>query len=169
MILCDRTLLHRLSQFIQEPDYSLVNPASVDIRVGDTVLVEAGDRQFMTRYLTEDRDQAFVLTPGMFVLVSMMEHLIVPNGYAIEVRLKSSRAREGYEHTLACWFDPGWSGVGTMEIRNCTQFSHLPLYKGLRIAQIVVHKLDGESLHPYQGQYNHANTVQLSYHPNPFP
>jgi len=129
-------------------------------------LVEVGDRQFQKRVLNED-PKAFALEPGMFVLASTLEHLIVPNGYAMEVRLKSSRAREGYEHTLACWFDPGWTGIGTMEIRNCTKFSRLPLYKGLRIAQVVIHELDGESLNPYQGKYNHAQTVQTSYHPIP--
>ncbi len=40
MILCDRTLREMLPQFVAEPDYTLVNPASVDLRIGRDLLFE---------------------------------------------------------------------------------------------------------------------------------
>ena len=159
MILCDRSLRALLPQLVKEPDYSLVNPASVDIRVGAELMMET--KIGWDRILLQGAAMHY-LDPGEFVLVSTEEYLMVPNGYAMEVRLKSTAARKGYDQALATWFDPGWSGVGTLEIRNGCRYHSisLPLFRGMRIAQFVVHTLDGLSEHVYNGKYNHATTVE---------
>ena len=162
MILCDSSLRRMLPQLVREPDYSLVNPASVDIRVGAELMRETGadaEKIGWSRVLLQN---VYFLDPGELVLVSTEEHLMVPNGYAMEIRLKSTAAREGYDQALAAWFDPGWSGVGTLEIRNGRRYRPLPLYRGLLIAQFVIHKLDGLSENVYDGKYNHATTVEAA-------
>lgn len=150
-----------LPQLVREPDYSLVNPASVDLRIGRDLLFEV-DFPPHWRERRLEPDKGFSLAPGDFVLVSTEEHLSVPNGYAVEFRLKSTAARMGFEHALAVWFDPGWDGVATLELRNGCRYQWLNLYRGQRIVQFMVHKLDGPSEHPYQGRYNQATSVEAA-------
>jgi deoxycytidine triphosphate deaminase len=83
--------------------------------------------------------------------VPTLEWLMVPNGYAVELKLKSSCARQGYDPSMAVWLDPGWCGVGTMGIRNATRFTPLPMECGMRLAQIVVHQLDQPAVRPHRG------------------
>lgn len=163
MILSDGTLREMLPRLIRDPDYELVNPASVDIRVGRELLLETARGHFtkfdLTRYSQSD---PLWLWAGDFALVATYEHLLVPNGYAVELKLKSSRAREGWEHSLAFWFDPGWDGIGTMEIRNGTRYTQLPIWCGLKFGQIIVHQLDRPAEKPYSGRYNRAAGAEQS-------
>jgi dUTPase len=84
----------------------------------------------------------FKLWPGAFVLVETYEHITIPNGYCAELKLKSSMARQGFNHSLAFWVDPGWSGILTMEVMNATQYHLLELKCGERFAQLIIHRLD---------------------------
>lgn len=87
---------------------------------------------------------------------------MVPNDLAMELKLKSSRAREGFDHSLAFWFDPGWSGVGTMEIHNMNRLQSLTLTYGMRFAQCIYHKLDVPVTTAYQGRYQNATSVEAA-------
>lgn len=155
-VLCDFTLHERLHELILEPDHSLVNPASVDIRIGRYVKREWGQQWDLAQ------DGPYRLGPGEFLLASTYEHLLVPRDLAVELKLKSSRAREGFNHSLAFWFDPGWSGIGTMEISNLNRAKTLVLEYGMRFAQIIVHKLDQPVLKPYDGRYQNATSVEAA-------
>jgi len=180
MILSDGSLLNLLPILIpeiQERDARHINPASVDIRIGREMLLEGQEvdptwqslegwsppphpvykKIDLTKY---SKSSPFNMQPGAFALVSTFERLRVPNGYAVDLRLKSSRAREGWDHSLAFWFDPGWDGYGTMEIRNATRYHPLSLYAGLRFAQVIVHKLDAPAINPYAGRYQGASGVE---------
>ncbi|RJO61035.1 MAG: hypothetical protein C4542_07435 [Dehalococcoidia bacterium] len=148
-----------------DEDRKLVNPASVDIRIGTDAWVEKPGRvpgwepHSLAGYSEE---KPFLVDPGAFLLTSTWEWLHVPNGYALELKMKSSRAREGWNHTVAFWFDPGWDGIGTMEIKNETRYHQLPLWPGLRFAQVVVHRLSSLARNPYNGRYQGAATAQLA-------
>lgn len=87
---------------------------------------------------------------------------MVPNDLAVELKLKSSRAREGFDHSLAFWFDPGWDGIGTLEIHNMNRLQTLTLEYGMRFAQIIVHKLDVPVTNPYAGRYQNATSVEAA-------
>lgn len=155
-VLSDYSLHERLHELILVPDHKLVNPASVDIRIGQFLKFE----NETTWDLIEQGP--YQLAPKEFVLVGTYEHLLVPVDLAVELKLKSSRAREGFDHSLAFWFDPGWSGVGTMEIHNMNRLKNLEVSYGLRFAQIIVHKLDKPALYPYDGRYQNAKTVEAA-------
>ena len=158
-ILCDRDLkLLMQDGLIQNPDYSLVNPASIDIRLGAKVYRELGHGDFQALRI----DDGLVVAPGEFVLISTYEYICVPNGYAMDLRLKSSTARLGWDHSLAFWVDPGWKGVLTMEIRNVLRYNSLTLTPGMRFAQAIVHMLSGPSDIPYQGRYQFATSVEAA-------
>lgn len=155
MILCDRDLhsiLHEIIPFDQQHEH--VNPASIDIRVGSNILRECPGG-FEKRSF-----DAQIFLPGEFALVETYEHIRVPNGYAVELKLKSSRAREGWNHSLAFWVDPGWDGVLTMEIHNALKYHKLILTAGVRFAQLIVHQLSGMAEKPYCGRYQGAGGVE---------
>lgn len=138
----------------------LINPASVDIRIGSKIIFPDISQQILTLYANEENPR--VVLPGEFLLVETYETLIVPKDVAIELKLKSSRAREGWNHSLAFWFDPGWYGIGTMELKNITQNRFLNIWPGMRIAQIIIHNLDQPVEQGYQGRYQNATSVEAS-------
>lgn len=154
-ILSNITLRERIHEFIKEPDLGLINPASIDIRIGQHLKYEDETTHDLTK-------GPYVLQPKEFVLVSTLEHLMVPLDCAMELKLKSTRARQGYDHSLAFWFDPGWDGIGTFEITNNYRFKPIALEYGMRFAQIIIHKLDVPLTEGYAGRYQHANSVEAA-------
>ena len=118
MVLGDLSLWKLLNDLIREPDPDLVNPASIDVRLGAEMRLEVGRGEFRTVDLTAG---PIHLEPGDFALVPTLEWLMVPNGVAVELTLKPSHAQQGYGSAAAVWLDPGWCGVGTMPIRNVTR------------------------------------------------
>lgn len=163
-VLCDHDL-HALillhPNFIKGSDnvgtpyntHDFVNPASIDIHVGWDLLIERPEGGFQEIAMLDGQ----WFDPGAFALVATAESFQVPNGYALELRLKSTSARLGWDHSLAFWVDPGWRGVLTMEVRNATKYQRLRLDGGQRFAQVVVHRLSGAADHLYQGKYNDTN------------
>jgi dCTP deaminase len=79
--------------------------------------------------------------------------------------LKSSRAREGYNHALSAWIDPGYCNSKlTLELVNVRRHYDLPLYPGLKIGQIVFMRMSEVPVNSYSktGRYNGDSTVQGS-------
>jgi dCTP deaminase len=148
MVLGDLSLWKLLNDLIRDPDPDLVNPASIDIRVGPEMLLEVGPEAFNAVNLTAGPVH---LQPGEFALVPTLEWLVVPNGYAMELTLQSSRARQGYDPSMALWLDPGWCGAVTMGIRNVTRHTPLPMEYGMRMAHVIVHQLDQPAVRPHSG------------------
>ena len=84
-------------------DPELLNPASIDVLLGDRLMVEV-----MYRHELEILDIAhntqsnpYWLAPGEFCLAETREIFNLPDFIAAQFVLKSSRAREGLEHLLA--------------------------------------------------------------------
>lgn len=146
-------------------DEQLLNPASIDVRVGDTLLAETADAWRHVDLTNYDEENPFWLQPNAFVLVSTRETFNLPDNIAAEFRIKSSRAREGYTNALAVWCDPGWTGSKlTMELKNYRQHTSLPLYPGLKIGQMIFHVCHSVPDKTYKetGRYNNDATVQES-------
>ena len=165
MILCDRDLrsLCEAGWIVNPYDPKLVNPASIDIRIGMNVIREIGINHWSDIYIGDtNREAPIILQPGEFMLVETLETLKVPNGYAVDCKLKSTMARKGLDHSLAFWFDPGWVGVGTFEIHNVSRYQNIAIWYGMAIAQIVVHRLSGDAEKPYDGRYQNARRVELA-------
>ena len=63
---------------------------------------------------------------------------------------------------LAGWIDPGFHGSRlTLELKNETKYTDLPLYPGLKIGQIVFHKMNNvpQASYAVTGNYNNHLTV----------
>ena len=138
----------------------LVNPASIDVTLGDTILVEVQDG-FKEVSIAE---RPFHMAPGSFVLAHTAEWVRIPNDCEAMFQLKSSRGREGYDHLLAGYIDPGFCGRVTLELSNVRRFSHLQLSAGLRIGQLRFARLESKPLRPYSvtGRYMNDEGVQVS-------
>jgi len=165
MILSDRSILTKLSKLVDPAVEEHVNAASLDIRIGSKAIVEIQTKvdwvDTAHGWREHNLEEApYLVAPGEFLLVSTYERIMVPNGLAVDLRLKSTRARQGWDHSLAFWFDPGWNGYGTMEIRNVTRYHHLKLEYGMLFAQMIFHMLDNIARRPYSGRYQGATTVE---------
>lgn len=169
MILVDYQINELCNEGLVTPcDRSLINPASLDVRIGNSAIVEYlfGDKpEWANLDLSQYSIEApYWLQPKEFILVATLEQFNMPNNVAGEFKLKSSRARSGYNNCLAVYLDPGWHGsVLTLELINECRYTRLPLYPGLKIGQIVFHSCSVPH-HPYgeTGRYNGAKTVEAS-------
>ena len=185
-----RTLALAGVPMIDPFDSDCLNPCSYDVKLGMRVLREqdtsSSSYDPMTRFrdrknhpvsLWEDRaweeidisgatkDNPLWLWPRQFALGHTHERFNLPTTVAAQFHLKSSRAREGYGHSLAGLCDPGWRDSSlTLELHAHTAHTPLPLYPGLRIGQLTFHRLAVEPEFSYaqKGRYNGDHGVQKS-------
>ena len=167
-VLCDWEIKARCqkSQMVVPFDAELLNPASLDLRLGLYLMVENICDPELLRIDISDRteDDPFMLQPGEFCLAETLELFNLPDDICSTFLLKSSRAREGYDHALAGFADPGWSNSRlTVELKNNRLHHALPLYPGLKIGQMVFHRMT-PPLRSYRetGHYNNHLTVMPS-------
>lgn len=168
MILCD-SQIHALCEggMVTPFDPVLVNPASLDVRLGGTLLIESAESPALVQYplWQHTEDEPYWLQPGQFALAQTMETFNLPDNVAAQFMLKSSRAREGLEHLMAGYCDPGWSGsVLTMELHCSRQLHGVKLWPGMRIGQMVFHAMMSKPERSYRvtGRYNGDACVMAS-------
>lgn len=147
-------------------DHELVNPASLDVRLGERLLVEVPDSYELQPQSMAgcSQETPYWLQPHEFVLAETLEEFKLPDCIAGQLALKSSRAREGLEHLLAGYVDPGYQGRLTLELQNARSMHPVPIWPGMKIAQIVFHKLSMLPSKDYSmtGRYYGDKTVQGS-------
>jgi dCTP deaminase len=140
-------------------DPGLVQPASVDLRLGDSFRVfhnhraTAIDLRQPPENLTEEvvvpEGESFVIHPGEFCLGRTLEWVELPDDIVARIEGKSSLGRLGLiVHATAGFCDPGWKGTLTLELNNLTRVPII-LHPGLEIAQLSFMMLDRPALRPY--------------------
>jgi len=168
MILSDNEIRQLCEAGMVQPfDPALINPASLDVRLGDLLLIESAASPDLVPYDLEDHSEGhpYLLVPGQFALAQTLEIFNLPAHVAAQFMLKSSRAREGLEHLMAGYCDPGWYGsVLTLELHNSRQLHPVPLWPGMKIGQMVFHRMSQEPVRSYAetGRYNNDQSVQES-------
>lgn len=148
-------------------DPALVNPASLDVRLGSNILIEAHQESTWVPFdlSSFSEGEPFLLKPGQFILAETVETFAIPKTLSGQFLLKSSRAREGLQHLLAGWIDPGWHGSRlTLELKNIRQLHPIALWPGMKIGQVVFHQVNTAPLRCYAetGRYNGDSSVQAS-------
>jgi dCTP deaminase len=144
---------------IEPWDAERVQPASVDLRLGDSFRVfhnyrtTAIDLREPPENLTEEvkigEGDPFVIHPGEFVLGRTLEWVELPDDIVARIEGKSSLGRLGLiVHATAGFCDPGWKGTLTLELNNLTRVP-IKLYPGLPIAQLSFMTLDKPAKRPY--------------------
>ena len=137
----------------------LVQPASVDLRLGDSFRVfhnhkaDAIDLRDPPTNLTEEvtisNGSPFIIHPGEFCLGRTLEWVELPDDILARVEGKSSLGRLGLiVHATAGFVDPGWKGTLTLEFANLTRIP-IKLYAGLPIAQLSFMQMDTAAERPY--------------------
>lgn len=132
-----------LEKALVEPyDPAQLNPASYDVLLGSSILIErpsvGGQRVWEEVSIAE---KGYWLQPGELVLGATAEKVNIPGYLECVFCLKSSRGREGFDHVLSAYIDPGFSGRITLEIHNSNRYNPLRLYHGLRIGQLRFSRL----------------------------
>jgi dCTP deaminase len=144
---------------IEPWDDAMVQPASVDLRLGESFRVfhnhrvTAIDLRDPPTNLTEEvvigEDEPFAIHPGEFALGRTLEHVRIPDDVVARIEGKSSLGRLGLiVHATAGFVDPGFEGTLTLEITNLTRVP-IKLYAGLPIAQLSFMALDAPAERPY--------------------
>ncbi len=140
-------------------DPGMVQPASVDLRLGDSFRVFHNHRiagidlrqppANLTEQVLVDEDSPFVIHPGEFALGRTLERVRLPDDVVARIEGKSSLGRLGLiVHATAGFVDPGFQGSLTLEITNLTRVP-IKLWAGLPIAQLSFMTLDRPAERPY--------------------
>jgi dCTP deaminase len=136
-----------------------LNPASLDVTLGDRIMIEvAGTRDLEITGIHEyNEEQPYWIKPGEFFLAETREIFHLPDYVAGVFCLKSSRARDGWDHAEAGFCDPSWFGSRlTMELKNSRRLNALPIWPGMRIGQMLFMLISGTPEKGYDktGRYN---------------
>lgn len=160
MILSDKTIQKMLEEKtlqISPLEPGQIQPASIDVRLGDTFsIVEDSSSGIINLeneipYKTIKTD-TYVLLPGQFVLATTKEFFVLPDDLTAFVEGRSSLGRMGLFIQNAGWVDPGFRGEITLELYNANRCA-IELKAGRRVGQLVFAKMDGPAQNPYRGKY----------------
>lgn len=160
MILSDKTLMKMIKEqtLVVEPlKIEQIQPASVDIRIGNTYSVVEDSSsgiidlngEIVYKQITAEK---YILLPGQFVLATTMEYFELPDNLTAFVEGRSSLGRMGLFIQNAGWVDPGFKGEITLELFNANRCA-IELRAGRRVGQLVFAQLDDTALNPYRGKY----------------
>ena len=161
---------------IEGVDLKDVNAASIDVHLGDEILVEkyadhrgdvidlsATPRQFVPRDRISIANTHYDLMPLEGVLAHTTEKFHLPNDIVAEYYLNSSLARNHLEHLHAGHCDPGFNNSAlTLEFVNMNRFHTLRIRPGMRCGQILLYrvaKVPNERSYATIGNYNNCATV----------
>jgi len=162
MLLSDRDIRTQIEagRIGLEPlNMELIQPSSMDVRLDRFFrlfdnhkypFIDPREQQDdLTRFVEVEKDEAFILHPGEFVLGSTFEFVSLPNDIAARLEGKSSLGRLGLlTHSTAGFVDPGFQGHVTLELSN-TATLPIKLWPGMKIGQLCFFQLSSESENPY--------------------
>ena len=148
-------------------DDALVNPASIDLRLGNQIRVPQlkwtigtdlpiGRNTPANVLWTEAEEfDRFVLKPGRFVLCHSLEYTTLPETASAQLISKSSTGRIGLEHLHSGWGDPGFNGQWTWEFHNSAPWP-IELVAGEPYMQLVIMSMAAKPDRSYRvtGRYN---------------
>lgn len=162
MILSDRDIRDALAARtlgISPCDPDMIQPSSVDMRLDWDFRVfdsqrhpcidPSRDQPDLTRPVTVEEGEPFVLHPGQFALASTYETVTLPDDLVGHLEGKSSLGRLGLVvHSTAGYIDPGFTGTITLELSNMAALPIL-LWPGMRIGQLALHQMTSPAEFPY--------------------
>ncbi len=145
-----------------------LNPASYDLLLGNEIMIECATTNDLVRVDITDNtaERPYWLKPGQWILGETFETFNMPDDIAGLFFLKSSRAREGLEHSQAGFADPQWHGSKlTLELTNARQLRARPIWPGMKIGQMVFLLLSGmpDISYAQVGHYNGQARVMPSW------
>ena len=101
-----------------------------------------------------EKDAAFILQPGQFVLASTFEWVELPADIAGRLEGRSSLGRLGIiVHSTAALIHPGFKGRIVLELSNLSPMA-IALYPGMRVCALSFEELTSPAKNPYFKQKN---------------
>ncbi len=160
MILSDRSIkeLIRKGRLVIEPYVEEnVQASSVDLTLGGELLFYRSECiDLKSHHVPVERltipEEGFLIPPKAFLLATTEEYIKLPEDITAFVEGRSSLGRLGLFIENAGWVDAGFEGQITLELYNANNCP-IRIYKGVRICQIVLARLDGKAEKPYRGKY----------------
>lgn len=163
VILSDTDLAPLLaSGLLSDYNPRYLGPCSIDLHLGDTLLVEAMGWDEMMPY--DMTIKPYILAPGEFVLAATKERVTMPRDHCGELALRSTAARMGLDHHLAAYIDAGFQGTITLELHNAKRYQGIELRPGMRLCQLIVHRLSSPVTRSYitTGSYQGQTSPRAS-------
>jgi len=147
-------------------DLTLSNSIRVESNLGLNIDVDLFAKQSINTHEVIIGDEGYVLTPGSFILASSVETFNLPDNIAAEFVLKSSQARNGWQHCNAGFCDQMWSNSQlTFEYYNVCNYHNLILRPGMKAGQIKFYKttpVPHDKSYAIKGQYNNQSGATAS-------
>ena len=181
MLLSYYELKELVDQGVITADPDLINGTSIDVRLHDTIMVEAEtqlqhavqgypvvdlSKKQSPSFITMNIDHGYIVLPGQCLLASTQEIFNLPNDISCEFKLKSSIARTFLNCMLATWCDPTWSNSRlTLELHNCLQHNAVLVKTGMKIGQMIFYyskPVPSENSYSVKGRYNNTTEVTAS-------
>lgn len=135
-----------------------IQPASVDIRLGDNFLrpvpkYRSNEYNQFDKPVEYDKFSGEILIDSHeFILATTVEFVNLPNDLTAFVEGRSSIGRMGLFIQNAGWVDPGFKGRITLELYNASKAPIL-LKPLTRVGQLVFCRMSDKCLNPYNGKY----------------
>lgn len=142
------------------PDEQQIQPASLDIRLGNDFVrfrevrgaLDVRDKETFQNVTFSEAvgdDKPVTIKPGEFILAVTKEKFYMPDNLVARVEGRSSVGRMGLAvHVTAGFIDPGFEGFITFELANLNRFP-ITVYPGMRIAQIAFETTSTPAEKPY--------------------
>lgn len=107
---------------VREYDINLINPASIDLRLGKTYRhPELLSNDYHWSEPITIPEEGLLVRKNDFILCHTIEWISMPIDAVGKLFLKSTTGRRGLEHLHAGYIDPGFEGILTLEL-----YSHWP-------------------------------------------
>jgi dCTP deaminase len=136
----------RQGQLKVEPLLEPIQPASIDLRLGDQYISPPVHGSRVDPSVGEEPPafpgtlSEYLLFPNEFLLVSTLEWIEIGDLLAGVLVGKSRHARIGLQVESAGFLDPGYKGRPTLELKNLGPYEII-LRAGMPIAQLRVEEL----------------------------
>jgi dCTP deaminase len=162
MILSDRTIREKIARGdigVDPYDPELVQPSSIDVRLGTKFLVFRNTKRAyidprqpaddLMELIEVGDGELMYIHPGEFLLGATLETVRIPIDLVARLEGRSSLGRLGIViHSTAGFIDAGFEGTLTLEISN---LANLPigLIPGMRIGQVSFMQMTTPAERPY--------------------
>ncbi len=160
MILSDRSIkeLIKRGRLVIEPyKEENVQASSIDLTLGGEVLYYRSECiDLKSEHIPVEKinipEEGILIPSKAFLLATTEEYIKLPENITAFVEGRSSLGRLGLFIENAGWVDAGFEGQITLELYNANNCP-IRIYKGIRICQIVLARLDKRAEKPYRGKY----------------
>ncbi len=155
--------LKRKDLIIEPLIFDNVQPGSIDLTLGSSIDIFCPNKSVDLWSIRKDELQAFTQTiditdgydlqPGQFVKGHSKEMIKLPCFINGEILNRNSLVSIGLNAALSQYINPGFNGHKIIVLHNMSN-QVIRIKAGIRICQLVLFKMDGESIRSYEHRHD---------------